>query len=717
MNKSQKIYFNSGNTDTKYVNIRLEQGVETLELMSMELSTKDAYQNFNADYGVLVGRVTANGGVGVENAKVSVFIPLMEEDSTNGDIKAYYSYTTPRDKNFQGKRYNLLPRVSKIDPTDGQVKPKQAFGSFPIKEEIVTNEVILNVYKKYYKYTTTTNIAGDYMIFGVPTGTQIIHMSVDITDIGRYSMNPAAMVTNLGYPESAFTNNNTKIKESTDLTDLPHIETQDITVEIIPFWGDTENFEIGITRQDFRIRAELANQFIIFGSSFTDNPISMRGSTDDSSPGTREIRDYFNTVPNVETESADNNQFSSALANKRVSEITEKIYYYPAEIDDNVIDNQYADSTDEMLVLDKSQYSIYKKNGDFIFIINCNRKKVVTNDYGDEVVVSNDSPEGVFTEFRGFITLEYTLEDAPMTNESYVDRGSKEATKTLPLRLRFKFPQHAEANNSFDYTDSDTATAWRKQHMKFTGQKFYTISTFLAAIANNENTDDDQFGLVNYFFKGDEINDAKRDAKFNIGPIQVGNNSGYLNDNYEMEANADINGVPRFGANWLNFCVYFPQIGYTVNPIGRIRGVRVADFLATQWENRNDRNVFFIFDNAMPIAGGNINTKWFGRSDLHWTDIIEVPLNDIKIFRTKNRGFTYTQNSLGTITGLSGKYRSGIYTPSEGGWSTPCPFNGGKIDGDPTNLSDTKVYFYKGFGTSNGGADCIEYLFELGLIT
>jgi len=146
MNKSQRIYLSSGNTgnDTqdKHIKIKLEQNVETIEFMSLSLGTADAYQNFNADYGVLVGRVIANGGVGVPNAKISVFIPLTDEDSTNGDIYSIYPYKTPRDKNNDGKRYNLLPRVSKKDPTTGLFVPKQPFGSFPIKEEIVGNPTV-----------------------------------------------------------------------------------------------------------------------------------------------------------------------------------------------------------------------------------------------------------------------------------------------------------------------------------------------------------------------------------------------------------------------------------------------------------------------------------------------------------------------------------------------------------------------------------------------
>src|ERR1035437_5097938 len=117
MNKSQRIQLNSNaiNSD-KYVIVKLDQDVDTLEFLSMNLSTKDVYQNFNADYGILVGRVTANGGIGVPNAKISIFIPLDSTDANDSEISSIYPYTTPSDKNSDAKRYNLLPRVAVIDP-------------------------------------------------------------------------------------------------------------------------------------------------------------------------------------------------------------------------------------------------------------------------------------------------------------------------------------------------------------------------------------------------------------------------------------------------------------------------------------------------------------------------------------------------------------------------------------------------------------------------
>lgn len=726
MNKSQRIYLSTGNTgnfdEDKHIKVRLDQKVETLEFLSMSLGTEEVYQNFNSDYGVLIGRVVANGGIGVPNAKVSIFIPITDEDAEDKDIYSVYPYKTPRDENNEGKRYNLLPRVSKINPITKQVQPKQAFGSFPIKEEVVTNPPLLEVYKKYYKYTALTNRAGDYMMFGVPTGTQVVHLSVDITDIGEYSMNPASMIVNLGYSESQFTDRGTRIKPSDDLSDLPNIETQEISVDVIPFWGDTENFEIGITRQDFRIRAILTNTFTIFGTSFTDDQHSMRGSVNDGGgSGAREIRDFFTTYPNNETDTG-NNEFSNALANKRVSEISEKIYYYPSEISDSDIDSGSVDPQDDMQILDSSQYSIYKRNGDFVFIINCNRDRVITDEFGNQTPVDYDNPNGVFTSFRGFITLEYTIEEAPMTASAYLDPSSaaaRETTRTLPLRLRFKFPQHADKNVSFNYDQSSSYNDdWRKEHQKFEAQKFYSISTFIPAIKNDEGNDNNQWNKTDSFFKEDQMNLAGGDVTQTIGPIRVVDYAGFDNSNYGMVGNTDDSSGSnvRFGANWLNLSVYLPQIGYTVN-VDRgssLDDVRVADYLAEQYRGNNDNNKYFVFDNSMPIAGGNVNAKWFGRSDLHWTDIIEVPLADI--IAMKSYGYKgFTEQDVLDLT--VDNYRNGNTkpdpTPWKGTWSTNCPFNGGKDGGTPSGSNDERFYFYKGFSE----ADCIDFLYDLGLVT
>lgn len=265
MNKSQRIEFKTGNTDNMQIKVHLEQDVDTIDFLSMNITTEEAYRDFNSDYGVLIGRVTANVNQGVPNAKISVFIPLTDEDALDKTICSLYPYKTPRDVNTEGKRYNLLPRVLCTNPSISIAKyPSQAFGSFPIKEEIVTNTSLMNVYEKYYKHTTKTNDNGDYMIFGVPVGAQIVHMSVDITDICEYSVNPLLMMSCLGYSPTLFTDDIPPlIKPNNNLKDLPNIELQEISVDVIPFWGDKENFNIGLTRQDFKIPSSIPDTGIL----------------------------------------------------------------------------------------------------------------------------------------------------------------------------------------------------------------------------------------------------------------------------------------------------------------------------------------------------------------------------------------------------------------------------------------------------------------------
>ena len=704
MNKSQRIWLDTGNTRSdKYLRVKLEQDVDTLEVLSLKISTKEAYQDFNANYGVVVGRVTANNGITIPNAKVSIFIPLDEEDENDGNIVSIYPYKRPSDKNNEGKRYNLLPRVSQIDPDTGEVSPKQPFGSFPTKEEIVTNPTHLEVYKKYYKYTTITNNAGDYMIFGVPVGTQTVHMSVDITDIGRNSMTPAAMVTNLGYSPNFFTDNNSRIKPSNNLEDLPHVETQEISVDVIPFWGDSANFDIGITRVDFRIRAALQNVFYLFGSAFTDGDDAMWG--DDSNENVRQIGELYRTKQGDNT---------TGMFSKRIGNVTERIYYYPSNVSDDDIENGNVDPKEAMQVLDPSEYSVFKRDGDFVFIINCNRNKIKINELGNEIATDDDDPNGVFTEFRGFVTLEITDDTIPM--EFHSSFGSN--TRIDPYRLKLKFPQYGAADQFFDKDDGNSTEVWRSQHKKFQAKKFYSFARFHGITKNeDENSDLSQFSTTNGFFKQTRVNDPyERDPFWNIGIILTNSYEEYPNGEYEFPSNTivkeDGNTYQAFGANWMNLSVYLPQVGYVTRGADFIREVKIADYLHNQKEDNNTYNSYYVEDNQQEIAAGVFNTKFYGRNDLHWTDIIEVPEDDIrKMNEIPNKGYT-NLNVDGTLKGS--EYRNGTNVSSDWSINSPCPYNGGKDNGDAQNSNpDTNTYFYKGFDT----ADCIQYLFDLGIVT
>lgn len=231
----------------KYINLKLEQDFETLEILSLKINQSDIYTRICSDYGVIVGRVFVNGGYGIPNAKVSLFIPLDDLDELNPIISELYPYKSLSTLNENGYRYNLLPK----EPSYPGHSPT---GTFPTKDEVLIDQTTIEVYDKYYKFTVKTNESGDYMIFGVPTGSQTIFMDVDLSDMGCFSLTPQDLIRTGQATQVQL--NGTTFKSSTDLNELPQIKTLNKIVEVSPLWGEDDVCQIGITRVDFDLTTE-----------------------------------------------------------------------------------------------------------------------------------------------------------------------------------------------------------------------------------------------------------------------------------------------------------------------------------------------------------------------------------------------------------------------------------------------------------------------------
>ena len=259
--KSYRIRTKIGSEADNVISVQLEQTFDSFEILSLKLDQKNAYKLYESDYGVIVGRVLANGGFGVPNAKVSIFIESEEdEDFTK---RLLYPYKSTMNTNEDGVRYNLLP-----DFVDDVCH--QNVGTFPNKRLVLDNNDIIEIFDKYYVYTTVTNNAGDYMIFGVPTGGHTLHVDLDLSDIGMLSQRPRDMIYK-GYDINNFESPN-KFKKSTNLDTLAQIYTQDKGVYVYPFWGDTtENDDnIAITRCDIELGYKFEPTCVFMGSIVTD---------------------------------------------------------------------------------------------------------------------------------------------------------------------------------------------------------------------------------------------------------------------------------------------------------------------------------------------------------------------------------------------------------------------------------------------------------------
>lgn len=517
MDFSKRIKIDIENESEKYIKFRLDQDTRQLEILSLKLSQDNLYGSFNADFGVVVGRVIANGGVGIPNAKLSIFIPISDEDKENPDLYAIYPYTSPKDVNSEGKRYNLLPRTSRLN-SEGSYKPKQPFGSFPNKEEILTNDTQFEIYEKYYKYTTVTNNSGDYMLFGVPIGTQTVHMSVDITDIGEYSMSPIQMIQNLGYSPYLFTEDGINIKPQKLLEDVPNIETQEISVNVIPFWGNSDLFDIGITRQDFKIRAELVSSVIVFGTIGTMGEQCVIGTPD---RGDRKNRSFYYLSENVE-------QNIDIRTLRGSDDLNIRVFTYPKNITKDQIDSDLAytgtsisdykdnrniDPAIDIIELDKSEFYTYVANGCFLLVIPCNRDRIITDEFGQKVPTTDESV-GVYSKFLGMCLIDYkATNNLPITLENgnpYY--GGDRAYNTRGIlkipQSEYSLKKYTQSeNNISDYSDNETkenylfSEKWRKDYFELELGNYYSISQFFPTIEYND------WGVTNNLSNDGRIND------------------------------------------------------------------------------------------------------------------------------------------------------------------------------------------------------------------
>jgi hypothetical protein len=268
------------------VTLHIEQEFDNLEILSLKITSSDAYDRQCSDFGTIVGRVMLNSGFGVQNAKVSIFVPITEEDKARPEITELYPFETINDTFPNGVRYNLLPRIRNTrNPSH------RAVGNFPDASDFSHYPQYVEIMDKYYKYTTVTNESGDYMIFGVPLGLHDIIMDFDTFDTGSFDLSANDLVEQISLNQSIEElrslinsnaiettinrnkvpnfvyngNNNYDVEVKTELDDMPNIFHEVKKVTVSPFWGDDDFCDIGITRCDFKIDFKYTPTAIFFG--------------------------------------------------------------------------------------------------------------------------------------------------------------------------------------------------------------------------------------------------------------------------------------------------------------------------------------------------------------------------------------------------------------------------------------------------------------------
>ena len=439
------------------VTVELKQDYDLLEILSLKFTQTDVYTSMCSDYGVVVGRISVNNGFGVPNARISIFVPLSEIDSEDPVVSQLYPFTSVTDKNDTGHRYNLLPSRKQ----HGGHAPT---GTFPDQKDVLTREEILEVYEKYYKYTAKTNDAGDFMIWGVPLGTQTIHVDVDLSDIGCFSLRPDDFIRQ-GMGVDQFKNEYT-FKTSEDLDALPQIVSFNQTIEVYPFWGNEDLCEIGITRTDFDLSSKgvrIEPKAYVIGGTFTDTGKSSVNKN--CTPRRKMGRKCDLTTKTGKVEAI---RFSSRK-NEEYRPILEQV-----ELNEDI-----------------------DEDGSFIVPVTMNMDYLYTNEFGENEY-TNDPNKGIPT--SACYRFRFSLSDEGLervrANADYLVPNIREYSNNVDASYAFStnyddYPSHAVENYILSNTDGFYYPEDYFYRLNY--NKVYTVSSFQGSYFKGDSFTKDRF--------------------------------------------------------------------------------------------------------------------------------------------------------------------------------------------------------------------------------
>jgi hypothetical protein len=281
---------------------------------------------------------------------------------------------------------------------------------------------MLGIYCKYYKFTTTTNHAGDFMIFGVPVGTYTLHVDADISDIGIASQRPYDSISQ-GTPLKFF-DSPTKFKGDTNLDKLIQVKSANAGINVQPFWGDIDSCEIGITRVDVDLNYTIRPSAIFMGSIFGDQD---KNSINKNCRPRRDMGKLCEQVANEGT----------------IEMIRETL-----------------DGTIERFDIEGGR--VIDENGAWAYQIPMNLDYMVTDEFGN-LVLSDDPNKGIPT--RASVRFKIGMDQTG-------DEGR------LRTRAKYLVPNNPSKENEIDYEfgEKTKKTSFRNLYWN----KIYSVSNFIS---------------------------------------------------------------------------------------------------------------------------------------------------------------------------------------------------------------------------------------------
>lgn len=445
---------------------------------------------------------------------------------------------------------------------------------------------------------------------------------------------------------------------------------------------------------------------------------------------------------------------------------TPSFVYYDRNLSDeqiqNIKDNPSLLSPENNLIdLNESEFAFEEDNGSFIMLIPPTRRKIVTDEFGNDIEVNPNDNKGVFSETDGFMIMEL---------ENSIDDPK---TRLQSDRVRMKIPS---SNDIHSYEKGTTGSNLERKQKRFIAESYkffignlYSLAQFHTVLNDPDNTANPEVeavgtefghtrftnktgllidtmhkqptnlnGFVNYFripeatyetiFNGNgDItnieNDTDGDGTNNlyfVDPNQNTNEDDPQDENFndEDEVSSNVEGTQSqtvdneiissknasFRNRWLNFGLYFYQFMYRTTVNNNINRFKVCGFLV----HRSN-----IIDNQISLGGSITNTKFMLEHSNIPTDFIKVDKDDlIKFMRLQtNKGLKV--NNSGFINGVNtdiedlkiNTLNDNVSDNPNSSYKRGYPLGQtnwiATIGATPQELDYNNYYFYKGLLDSN----------------
>lgn len=263
------VNFINNPVDDYYTNIAITRTIDQLDTLSVHNAVINNTLTMNSPTGVLFGKMTALQKIKDDSGN-TISIPLANVIVGIFNVSSTFPTVSSLDNNGNRIALNLQENCNRNLYFNNE--------SFTADTSVLLTDLSNSNISDQYKYTTTTNENGEFILFDIPVGQQTFMFEVDLLKQG---LTKDEVALNF-FPYS------TDI--SPTLGEIPHLYFRQISVNVVPSWG---TFQTGYTELNVSVPLDLRKwtTHIFPPVSITGQKLEAAVSSDASNSLKIQIRD------------------------------------------------------------------------------------------------------------------------------------------------------------------------------------------------------------------------------------------------------------------------------------------------------------------------------------------------------------------------------------------------------------------------------------------